>query len=238
MTESQPHHAAPPSRKFQLTLAGQISPRLSAPRLSADPIRFKVIAFPERIGEILELRKITYEAAQKIAPNTHPIDLTDSRDPKASFVIAESGGRIIGSVRLAPPVSGPLLYPDAMLKGPLTHIPPKSQILETAWACIHPDHQGQGLFWHLAAHMLITAKTYGKPFLIGAAEPKLWNNWRRCGYQKTGVSFERATTGREYSVIVLELAAVFEGRALGSSFAHALLPLLTASRALKPNSQS
>ncbi len=207
--------------------------RVAADDNSSAPgaIRYSVVRYPERFPEILKLRRAAYAADHKDAGYDSDDAVTGPRDLQATVVIAESAGRIIGSERLNPPISGPILYRNCRPEGPLHKLPPKSEFLEMSWGCIHPDHQGRGLFRSLSAHNLIAAEKFGRPYLLAGSSAKLWPFWRQCGYRKTGVTYRGAVTGIEHSVNLLDLAAVLAGRNIAPEFARVLLPLLAAARA-------
>lgn len=210
----------------QATTSGP-RPRCSAPRpLSPGPTRFDVVRYPERLPEILELRRVAFGAAGKIAPGTPAAELVDSRDLRSSIVIAQSAGHLVGSLRLTPALPGSVLGQPELV-GPLPGLPATSEYLECSRACIHPDHQGEGLCWDLAAHMLTTARKLGKPYLVAAIAPDLWRFWWRCGYRKTGIPYINvAFRGHENEVGVLDVAAALEGRTIDAKLARVLSPLL------------
>ena len=193
---------------------------------AADPIRFRVCRSPERLPEILQLRRLAFAAPRSPDPGSTETVEHDPRDEDASVVIAESAGRIIGSVRLYRPLPGPILHHTSRLSGSVQGLPAKADYIETSRACIHPDHRGRGLFWHLVAHMLHAARAFGRPYLLAGTERHHWRNWRRCGFTKIGATYRRAHSEAEYSVLVLELRRTLEQRGIAPELARALAPLL------------
>ncbi len=179
--------------------------------LSAPAVHFSRVRYPERLSEILELRRTAYLAARKIAGTASAHEMLDRHDLRAWIVAAESAGRIIGCTRLTPPLPGAVLGQPALGES-VPGLPPKSDYLESARACIDPEYQGSGLSWHLAAHMLIAARRLGKPYLIAGIDASLWNFWSRCGYRKIGVSYENTVfSGIEHEVGVLDVEAALAG---------------------------
>lgn len=190
-----------------------------------DSIRFSVVSFDERAPEIIELRRAAYSAAYTPDHYNEVASLTDPRDRQASVVIAELEGQIIASARLRPPLPGPILHANCRLEGSFSALPPKSELLECGWLCIHPDHQGKGLVWPFAAHKLAAAQQHGRPYIVAATEENNWPIWRSCGYRKIALSYRGAVTGIEYSVILLDLAAVLAGQGIAPALARALQEL-------------
>ncbi len=198
----------------------QISDGVSVPR-------FDVLAYPERIDQILELRRIANCAAGQLAAHFRAAEPFDPRDLEASNVVAEVGGRIVGTLRLSPPLEGFILNQANPCLGPVSGLPESSETLETAWASIHPSYNGQGILWHLAAHMVLTAKRRGIPFLVGGTNPSMWRFWQRCGYRKTGIPYiSRNAPDIRYLVIVMDVEAVIAGRNIAPQLARVLTPLL------------
>ena len=191
-----------------------------------DPIRFSVCRSPERLAEILQLRRLAFAAPRPSDPSSTVAYEHDPRDEDASVVIAESAGRIIGSVRLCRPIPGPILHHTSRISGSTRGLPVRADYIETSRACIHPDHRGKGLFWHLVAHMLHAARAFGRPYLVAGTGSRHWRNWRRCGFTKIGATYRRAHSEAEYSVLVLELRRALEPRGIAPELARALAPLL------------
>ncbi len=189
--------------------------------------RFSVLAYPERLNEILELRRVANAAADQLAPDISAAQLLGPRELAASNVVAEINGRLVGTVRLAPPIEGFLLNHANPTLGPVRGLPKSSEYLETAWAAVHPKYHGRGILWRLAAHMVITAQQCGKPFLVGGCNPSMWRFWQRCGYRETGIPYiGRNSPYVQYSVILMDVEAVLAGRGIAPQLAQALAPLL------------
>ena len=185
-----------------------------------EPPVLRVTRSLTRLPEILELRRLAYGAAGKISSDANAFDLADPRDWGSTFVTAEVDGRLVGSLRLCRPLPGPLLDVEYRLDGPLDVLPHRMDLTEASRACVHPDFQGRGLCWHLAAHMLLAAAEQGRPYLLSACTPQLWNHWRRCGFRKTGVTARYRDV--ELAVILLDVEETLVGRDLAPEFVRVL----------------
>lgn len=199
-----------------------------SPRRSSVPdrFRFEVVRHGDhRMEEILDLRRTAYVEAGKVDPLIASSKMTDRRDRHAWIVIAQADHRIVGTLRLAPPLPGPILgCPE--LGESVPGLPPGSDYLECSKVCVHPEAQGQGLFWYLAAHMLFTAREVGTPYLVGGIDRSLWHFWSRCGYRRVGASYlSRSLTGIQHWVGLLDVAASLAGRTISPKFAHLLAKL-------------
>ena len=219
----------PPHAPFDGPAPKKHSPD-SAHESSVDPpMRFTTVPYPERLGEILELRRAAYEAARKLGDDPARADedqAWDPRNPGSTTLLAEMDGRLVGSLRLSHPLAGSFLHHSYRFDGPLTNLPPRSEILEGSWACVHPEYQGQGLFWQLAARMVQFAQDQGKAYLLGGADDGMWPTWQRCGYRETGLTYQGRLTGTPHRLMLLDVAAVSEGHHICPEFARVLLPLL------------
>lgn len=185
-----------------------------------EPPTLRVSRSLARLPEILELRRLAYGTARKISSDATPFDLADPRDWGSTFITAEVDGRLVGSLRLCRPLPGPLLDVDYRFEGSFDTLPHRGDLMESSRACIHPDFQGQGLCWRLAAHMLLAAKDLGRPYLLGACTSELWNYWRRCGFRKTGVTARSGDS--EFSVILLDVEDALTGRGLAPELVREL----------------
>lgn len=195
---------------------------------TADLIRYRVVQYPERLDEVLALRRAAYGAAQKHGPDDAESAEGDGADPRnlrSSTVIAELEGQIIGSLRLAPPLPGPLLHHTCEFAEPVKGLPPRTEFIEASWACVHPAHQGKGLFWSISAYMVLVAKQLGKPYLVGGTDADMWRNWKRCGFRKTGSTYLGAISRNRYWVMLLNVDEVLAGHNIAPEFARVLLPL-------------
>ena len=179
-----------------------------------DGIRFSVVPFAERKAEILELRSVAYEEFHRLGTYRQAENLTDPHDAPSSMVIAERDGMVIGSVRLAPPLAGPILNRYYPLCGSLSVLPPQTHFIESGWGCIHPEHQGRGLFWYLVGHKLLAARAFGVPYIVGSTAESLWPLWQSCGYRKIELSYPGMVTGIHYSAMRLELDKVLAGEGI------------------------
>ena len=175
---------------------------------------FSIVGYPERRREILALRRAAYAASGKCGPDNATEENIDPRDFRAANVIAEVEGRIVASVRLTPPLPGPILQPSCALRGPTDQLPAHSDFVEASWGCIHSEFQGQGLLWQLSAHMLVAADTFGRPYLLIGSDRQIWRHWQRCGFRKTGVTYRGTLSGNEYFVVTLNLNEVLAGRGI------------------------
>lgn len=199
------------------------------------PARFSVVRYPERFPEILKLRRTAYQAAQKFGPDTAESEENEEADPRnlrSLTVIAEVAGQIVGSLRLTPPLPGPILHHTCKFSEPVQGLPPRSDFIEASWACVHPGHQGKGLFWYLAAYMVLVTEQLGKPYLVGGTDASMWPNWRRCGYRKTGSTYRGALSDNTYWVMYLDVEEILAGRNIAPEFARVLLPLVDTVRAI------
>lgn len=195
------------------------------------PYRFGVVHSPERLSEVLELRRITHLAAGQVEPHRTAAEMVEPRDLEATMVIAEQADQLVGTTRLVPPLEGTILHCGCRLEGAVDELPPKDEMIEASSGCIHPEHQGQGLFWNLVAHAWNTAaQVYGRPLLVGACEDRLWPFWQRCGFCRVPVYYAGAVTGRRYQVMLLELAPVLEGQGVDRRLARHLRALRSADR--------
>lgn len=174
-------------------------------------LSFRLVRFEERRDELLELRRAAYGAVGKLGPGRAKQVETDSRDEQAWILVAEEAGRPAASVRLTPPLPGPV-QTQVQLWSSLDPKLPRSfehDYTEVSWACIHPDHQGRGLFWSLAAGMIQSSAKLGRRYLIGGADDHLWRYWQRCGFRDTGFVYRNPGSDHSFRMIVFDTEATW-----------------------------
>ena len=211
MTAPSPTLAVPRAHQIVSTVQG-----------GSSPLEFRVVHAPNRLLDILQLRRTAHLKAQKIGPHTTAAEMVEPRDLEASFVIAEEQGRVVAAIRFVPPIDGTILHRECQLEGDLSPLPPREQMLEVSSACVDPAYQGQGLVWALVARAWLAAPAFGRPYGIGACDESLWRFWQRCGVRRLDAGYVGAVTGIRYRVILLEFTEVLAGRGVGTQLAREL----------------
>ena len=170
---------------------------------------FRLVRFQDRQDEILELRRAAYTSVGKLGPGRAKQVETDSRDERAWVLVAEEAGQLVACVRLTPPLPGPVQTQVQLWSRLNPDLPGTFELdyTEVSWACIHPDHQGRGLFWSLAAQMILAAAKLGRRYLIGGADDSLWSYWRRCGFRDTGFVYRHGLSDHAFRMIVFDTEA-------------------------------
>ena len=189
-------------------------------------LRFSLVRCGERAEELRDLRRAAYGCAGKSGPERPDSDQSDPRDDRAMMILAEVGGRLVGSLRVIPPGPGPILHPQCRLEGDLGTLPPFSEIAEGGWGCVHPDFGGRGLFWQLSARMFTVAHEFGANWLIAGSDAQLWQFWQRCGFRKTGITYRGVYSKAPYSMMIANIADVLRARDVDPELAKALKPLV------------
>lgn len=189
-------------------------------------VKYAVVPYPQRIAEVLEVRRIARSTANQIAPDVSAVEMLDDRDLSASIGIAEIDGRIVGTMRMTLPLGETVLHHANRYLNPVVGLPPKAEYLELSRACVHPDYQGRGILWQLTAHMLIAARATGKPFLVAGANARMLPYWQRCGFRTTGTVYEIPTAPKvDHFLLVLDVEEVCAGRGIDPKLARALSAL-------------
>ena len=200
-----------------------LCPRSRATSVSVADLEYSVVPYPQRIEEILEVRRVARCAARQNAPETLAGEMLDRCDLAASMAIAEHEGRIVGTMRMTRPLDDTILHPTNRYLGPIVGLPHREDYLELSRACVHPDYQGHGILWHLTAQMLIAARAAGKTYLLGGATEQMVRFWKRCGFRQTETIYRIPTApGVDHYLIVLEIEEVLSGRGIDPKLARAL----------------
>src|SRR5262245_56890819 len=112
--------------------------------------------------ELRMLRHRAYAQDEKISPEQRPEDFTDDWDARSTVLLAFMGRRLAGSVRVIPNVNVNEIRSVHGFAGPVP-IPIEGSFAlgEASRLCVDPDARGRGLFWELAAEMILAASDLG-----------------------------------------------------------------------------
>ena len=66
----------------------QLRPVVTSTREAQVPFEFRIVHAPDRLLEILELRRIAHQTAHKVGPHTSAAEMIEPRDLEASFEYA------------------------------------------------------------------------------------------------------------------------------------------------------
>ncbi len=193
-----------------------------APLSSAQEIRFGRATKPVDREAVLALRRLAYDTTGKLPLGARAAHL-DGYDGWAIHVTAYNGAEVVGSVRVIPPVPGlPFSYARNFLTPPGVSAA-SAGLVEASRMCIHPLRQGCGLFWPLAARMVLAAVELGGVTVIGGATHDFLKPWAACGFRVTGDTYQsRDFGGLPHHLFALDVSVVLRGEGISPRFADAL----------------
>lgn len=160
----------------------------------------------ERADDVSALRRLAF--AGRFGPEDLAQGISDPRESRARVVVAEGERALVGSVRLIPPGPGPLLYPTTRFVGDVGTLAPDPVRAEAGWGCVHPEHQGTGLFRRLMKRTISVARSFKAEALILATRREHSAFWRSLDFEVTGVSYRGAFSGADYVVVSVDLLRI------------------------------
>ena len=157
--------------------------------------------------DLQHLRHRAYLAANKIDSRQRAEDFFDDWDERSTVIVATEGSRLVGSVRVIPGVTLTEIQAVHGFNGKVP-IPIERRLAlgEASRLCVDPGARGRGLFWELAAEMVLLAQDMEIQNLFGAATDNLWPNYSECGFTDLGVTY--AFAGLNNSIHRLMLMSV------------------------------
>jgi hypothetical protein len=172
---------------------------------------------------IMQLRFEAYTADGRLTWQKTVRDMRDRWDERSVSVLIRVNGARAGSIRVTTSVEGEeLSYPDPLTDGDYARLfgstdmsrclPERKDYAESSRLCIAPSMRGKGLWYPLAAQMVILGLYSRRPFIVGSAIDELLPTWEKIGFERTGLRYlNEDISGRIHEMIVLDVARVIEG---------------------------
>jgi hypothetical protein len=192
----------------------------------------------EHVREDLQrLRHRAYAAANKINPRQQAEDFVDDWDERSTVIIATEGNELAGSVRVIPDVTIPEIQAVHGFGGTVPiPIERRRSLGEGSRLCVDPYARGRGLFWELAAEMVLLARDLEIQNLFGGSTDSLWPNYSECGFSDLGVTYPFSSLNNSlHRLMLMSVPDVIAGKGISSRF-HQVLAFR--SHVLKRNDQS
>lgn len=172
--------------------------------------------------ELQQLRKRAYTADGKINSDYPAEQFFDIWDDRSTVIAALVGDQIVGSVRVVPNVS---IEEIRYVHGFEGNIPVdiKCELGEASRLCVDPSQRGQGLFWELAAEMVLTARDLNISNLFGAATENLCRNWFECGFTDLGVKYPFSSLNNSlHRLLLMSVPSAVTGNLISDRFRQVL----------------
>ena len=213
-----------PSQTF-LKLIGQylfqFGPAVSLKELSdsglsveqiAKGVEFKYVRTKAEFEQVLELRKLAYGAAGKLASEE---DVTDIYDARARIIIGLFRGKVVASTRLIFNEIDQQMEHEQFVTFDST-IPNRDQICEITRVCTHPDFRGADLLAGLLKFISITVAQSGRYYILGCSTDSLLPMYMKMGFQNLGIKFTHGSLNNvEHTIFMCDVRNVMIGRGVG-----------------------
>lgn len=161
--------------------------------------------------EVLELRRLAYVHAKKVAPDAPASQMGDPFDARSRIVTARYRGKLVGSTRVAfAQRDTDRLKHDEYVRLPDT-LPPRTEIIESSKTCTHPDFRGSDLFYSLLKHMAIVTLQAGRRWLLMSCTDGLRPLYKKLGCVDVGVTYVHPTMGIRHHVMIGDVVSMIAG---------------------------
>lgn len=168
-------------------------------------IQYCTTSDAELFTRVIRLRYEAYKANNRLTWQRSWKDMHDEQDERSIIVVASVNNKVCGSLRVTTSHEGDILsYPKPNI--------PLNQYVESSRLCINPCARGKGLWYLLAAHMVIVGHKTERGFIIGSAMDELVPTWSKIGFKKAGYRyFNNDINGADHELMMLDIVRVLKG---------------------------
>ncbi len=202
----------------------EVGPKLSLTHLRSSgllvesamrAVTYDYASTPEEYRQVLELRKLAYSQAGKLATDLAIEDAGDEFDRRARIIVGRYGGEVVASMRLMFHEAGDLMEHEQYIQLP-DDLPPRDQIVEITRVCTHPDFRGSDLLLGLFKQCVIAILQSGRQYLLGSSTAKLLPIYTRIGCRVLPVSYRhQGLGGDEHHLFVGDVRGALDGTYVG-----------------------
>ncbi len=172
-------------------------------------IEYKYVRTKEEYEQVLELRKLAYGAAGKLASES---DVSDVYDTRSRIIIGLYRGKVVASTRLI----------FNQLEDQMEHeqfvtfdsrVPSRDQICEITRVCTHPEFRGADLLMGLMKFASLTVVQSGRRYVLGCATDSLLPMYTKMGFKSMNVRFtHESLNNTQHTIFICDVAEVAVGK--------------------------
>ncbi len=179
------------------------------PANSASGIEFRYVRTKEEYEQVLDLRRLAYGGAGKIAADE---DVSDIYDARSRIVVGTYKGQIVASTRLIFNELADQMEHEQFVAFP-DWIPRKDDICEITRVCLHPEFRGSDILLGLFRFVGITVAQSGRRYILGCATDKLLPMYLRIGFQDTKINFAHKNLNNlEHTIFLCDVVKGLSGK--------------------------
>lgn len=199
---------------FQFGSAGSLK-ELSEAGLRVEKIsggiEYKYVRTKDEYNEVLELRKLAYGEAGKLARES---DVSDVYDSRARIIIGINKGKVVASTRLIFNEIQDQMEHEQFVSFD-SRVPSKDQICEITRVCTHPDFRGADLLIGLMKFASLTVAQSGRRYVLGCATEKLLPMYLKMGFRSLNIDFtHESLNNTRHTVFMCDITEVAVGKGI------------------------
>ena len=185
------------------------------PRSISTSITFSYVKTEAEFIEVLKLRKLANERAEKIESTVDLASLTDSYDSKSRIVIAKHRGKLVGTMRACFFESDERLELESFTDLPDVY-PRRDQLIEVSRAATHPDYRKADLWYSMVQQISIAAMYAGRPFAVISTTKELTQMYSTLGFVLSRLEYKNPLYPKHTQYVMhIDLKAVLKGQGVG-----------------------
>ncbi len=177
----------------------------------AGGIEYKYVRTKEEYNQVLELRKLAYGEAGKLAKESDVADIYDSR---ARIVIGLYKGKVVASTRLIFNEIQDQMEHEQFVSFD-SRVPSKDQICEITRVCTHPEFRGADLLIGLMKFASLTVAQSGRRYVLGCATEKLLPMYLKMGFRSLKIDFtHESLNNTNHTIFMCDITEVAVGKGI------------------------
>ncbi len=179
------------------------------PSNSVSGIEFRYVRTKEEYDQVLDLRRMAYGGAGKLAVGE---DVSDIYDARSRIVIGTYKGTVIASTRLIFNEQSDQMEHEQFVTFP-DFIPRKDEICEITRVCLHPEFRGSEILLGLFRFLGITVAQSGRRYILGCATDQLLQTYLRIGFRDTKIKFSHKNLNNlEHTIFLCDMVKGLSGK--------------------------
>jgi hypothetical protein len=181
------------------------------PRSVASSVEFSFVRTIEDYRDVLELRRVAYEGAGKISPDTPSSDMGDIYDVRSRIIVGKYKGRVVASAGLVFNEYHDRMEIEESVDWP-DHLPRRDEMVEVIRNCTHPDFRGGDLLISMFKFIAIAILQSKRQYAVMSCTPDLIPLYRRIGMQDQKLEYRhRKLNGARHTVMLGDVPSTVAG---------------------------
>ena len=193
-----------------------------APKSIASSLEFSFVRTLDEYQQVLDLRRIAYQAAKKVPDHISSEEMSDVYDTRSRIVIGKHKGKVIASAGLVyneyhdrMEIEESVVWPDTL--------PRRDEMVEVIRNCTHPSFRGSDLLMAMFQFIAITVIQSKRRYVVIGCTPDLISLYSKIGMESQGIEYRHGKLGDSPHIVMLgDIPRALSGAAINPLFWNAV----------------